>query len=208
MLKKPMNYAQLCFCIYEVYGKTKGHPFVVWGDKNNFYLNYIDKIHYLYSNARFLHIVRNGLDMAGSYRSVMNINSESPYAPKLPTEISDIASDWSNNLSKIHSSFALLPKEQHMTIRYEDLVNQPKSTLNEVCEWIKVEFEPLMLKFYLKNMIDKLEPKATMDWKKRTLEPISQSSIGAHSNFINNKEKAVFLRIAQNELNYYSYLKN
>lgn len=203
--RKPQNYAQLCAIVYEAYGENIGEKFSIWGDKNNFHIHHLRELYDLYGKARFLHIVRDGRDVACSYREVMKERSNSPYAPKLDTEISAIAEDWSSNVMKIQTFMESIPAVHVMTIRYEDLVSFPESTISSICNWLDVGFESEMLDFYRKNLAKSLEPSLTLDWKKRTMEPISQDTVGRHKNILTDDEESIFLSLADSVLRKFDY---
>jgi hypothetical protein len=205
-LNKPANYAELCAIIHAAFGISNGENFSIWGDKNNFYLNHLDELLSLYKKARFLHIVRDGRDVACSYREVMAAKSMSPYAPKLVTKITDIASEWSNNVMKIDSFMTLMPRGIAMTIRYEDLVLHSPSSFMAICEWLGFPFEADMLNFYQQNKTKKLEPELTMDWKMRTLQPISDDTVGRYASLLSNEEQEEFLAVAAIALHRFSYI--
>ena len=51
---RPNNYASLCELVYNIYGRAYNYNFSVWGDKNNYYLNCIDKLYSLFIIQRIL----------------------------------------------------------------------------------------------------------------------------------------------------------
>jgi hypothetical protein len=204
-LHKPANYAELCAVIYAAFGMNNGKKFSIWGDKNNFHLNHLYELLGLYKNARFLHIVRDGRDVACSYRDVMAAKSKSPYAPKLDTQIASIALEWSNNVTKVDSFMTLMPHEIAMTIKYEDLVSHSRSCMTAICEWLDIPFETDMLNFYQQNKSKKLEPESTMDWKKRTLQPISDDTLGRYAGLLSKQEQEEFWAVAASALHRFSY---
>jgi hypothetical protein len=203
---QPETYAELCCVVYSSFGLIVGKTLGIWGDKNNFHLNYLNQLLNLYKNARFLHLVRDGRDVACSYREVMATPSNSPYAPILKTNITDIALEWSSNVIKIDSFLSTMPHEAAMTIRYEDLVLSPQSILMSICEWLSLPFEVDMLNFHQQNKIKKLEPDLTIDWKKRTLHPISDATVRRYTNLLSNEEQDEFLGVAASALRRFSYI--
>lgn len=203
---QPESYAELCAIVYDAFGMSIRKDFAIWGDKNNFHLNHLDALLSLYKKARFLHIVRDGRDVACSYREVMSSKSRSPYAPKLETNITNIALEWSNNVMKVDSFMTLMPQEAGMTIRYEDLVLNSQSIITTICEWLGIQFEADMLNFYQQNKSKKLEPELTMDWKKRTLLPISDETVGRYTSSLTNEEQDEFLAAAARSLHRFSYV--
>ena len=144
---QPATYAELCSVVYTSFGLVAGKNFSIWGDKNNFHLNHLNELLGLYKNARFLHLVRDGRDVACSYREVMAAKSNSPYAPTLETRSADIALEWSSNVMKIDSFMSTMPRETTMTIRYEDLVLAPSSVVTAICEWLGIPLKQICLIF-------------------------------------------------------------
>lgn len=204
-LYKPVDFSGLCTVVYAAYGAKRGKKFKVWGDKNNFYLNHIPGLRSLYANGRFLHIVRDGRDVACSYREVMASGSSSPYAPKLNTDIAHIAGEWAGNVNRIDTHLASMPSHNAMTIKYENLVECPRTTIQSVCLWLGVPLEKQMLDFYQENLKSKLEPEQTLDWKKRTLRPISNETVGRYAHLLQESELESFMEIAGTALRRFSY---
>jgi hypothetical protein len=203
--RQPVNYAELCAVVYASYGLSIGKYFSLWGDKNNFHINYLGDLLGLYGEARFLHIVRDGRDVACSYREVMSKNSTSPYAPKLNTVVYDIAKEWFINVMRVDSFMNMMPSNQVMTVRYEDLVKNSSETVELICHWLGLNFESDMFNFHLKNRDKKLEPELTMDWKERTMQPISDETIGRHKTLLTNDELIQFAAIADQALSKFNY---
>lgn len=153
---QPRNYQELCAAVYSSYGISVGKKFKIWGDKNNFYIRNLDEIFSLFKIAFYLHILRDGRDVACSYRQVMAESSKSPYAPELKTEIAEIALDWTSNVLAIDSFMNSIPLAQSMTIKYEDLVFSPSRTTKWLCKWIGLPFDLKMLSCYKINADKKI----------------------------------------------------
>jgi predicted N-acyltransferase len=204
--RKPCTYSEACDSIYRCYCSHNGNDSTTWGDKNNYYLNHISSLARLFPNARFIHIVRDGRDIACSYRTIMATESNSPYRPVLPVNIDEIANKWSDDVHKSREQLARLDIRRVFELRYEDLVNKPEAIARRLCAGLGCIFEHRMLDFHIENKIRQLEPAATMDWKKRTLEPIDPSSIGRFHVELSKSEIAKFSDIARQELSYYQYI--
>jgi hypothetical protein len=188
------------------YGDVIGKRFAIWGDKNNFHTHHLPELAELFPSARFLHIVRDGRDVACSYREVMALGSTSPYAPVLPVEIERIAAEWGANVDRAAEFMARLGAARGRTIPYERLVGEPEAAVRELCAWIGVEFEPRMLAFHLENRRLGLEPELTRDWKRRTLEPVSGEKVRRHDRELDAGERAAFERLAGAPLRRFGYL--
>ena len=113
------------------------HGKTMWGDKSD-YLDRMYQIRQLFPNAKFVHIVRDGRDVANS---VMKM-------PWGPTNIKQAAEWWATHVRLGCAMGRMLDSEQYMEVRYEDLVADPELKLKEICEFLEVEFEPGMLEFY------------------------------------------------------------
>jgi len=203
--KQPSDYATLCALIYIAYAHINSRSPTIWGDKNNFYIDYLTTLNKIYPDARFLHIVRDGRDVACSYLEVMQNKSSSPYAPKLITDIESIANEWSANVSMAADFLNSLTSSRKMTVRYEDLVNQPEYILTPICSWLDLAFEPEILEFHDINRRKQLEPALTMDWKQRTMEPISANTVGRYSALLSAEEQELFSMTAGRTLTKFGY---
>jgi hypothetical protein len=178
----------------------------MWGDKNNYYLAHIDALRALYPGARFLHIVRDGRDVACSYREVMSRPSDNPYRPVLPVAIDDIARRWVRDVQSIRAQFATLDSGDTLETRYEDICFEPERELGRICTWLGITFSPKMLQFYKENREKQVEPPETIAWKLRTLEPITRDTIGRYVQMLDADELTQFLAIAAIELREYGYI--
>ena len=203
---RPTNYASLCACVVSAYALSQGRTPGIWGDKNNFHISRIVDLHRLFPAARFLHIVRDGRDVACSYRSVMETGSDSPYAPRLATTMTEIAREWSSNVDMAEKTLSDFPPEQHATVTYENLASHPESTLEKICAWLELPFDPEMLNFHSINKAYQLEPASTMDWKARTMKPVSSDTVGQYATVLNNAEIEEFERVAGPTLHSLGYI--
>ena len=179
----------------------KGKEIKAWGDKNNYFLNKTDLLNHLFPEAKFIYIVRDGRDVATSYISLKNLKTESPYAPKLPSEINEIALEWKENNIKATTFLSGLKESNVLIIRYEDLVNQLEENCKLICEFLNVPYTPQMLEYYKIG----LEPMQTLDWKKKTLRSPDKFAIGKYKKLLTSKEIDLFNFIAGKTLKEFGY---
>lgn len=201
----PASYAELCRLVYLEFGARQDKHPSIWGDKNNFHTRHLQELEGIFPGALFLHIVRDGRDVACSYRQVMERPSQSPYAPTLPVQIGAIAREWLDNVSRVRAFQETLPPNRQRTIRYEDLVADPPGRLAAICQWLGLDFQPTMLEFHEANRRHNTEPALTLDWKLRTLEPASGASVGQHRSLLSSAELDEFHTIAGPLLASYGY---
>ena len=202
----PANYTELMDVIYWTYVRRETGPTLFWGDKNNYYLGHVDSLLKLYPKAKFIHIIRDGRDVATSYMGLNKIKHTSKYAPRLPNEIREIAKDWNNNIKKIHVSFQKLPETQRLEVKYESLADKPVEFLEKICAFLNISYSSEMLNFYEKNQQKSLEPEEFNSWKKRNLKNIDTSAVGKYKTQLSKEEISNFEEIAHEVLKLYNYI--
>jgi len=202
---RPSNYAELTACIYTWFSKSKGRPRSRWGDKNNYYLNHIPTIKSLFPHAIFIHIIRDGRDVACSYKKLSARNINSPYAPKLPGEIGDIAESWVANIKAIRKSLDAISREQVIEIKYEELLLDTENVLKKICKCISEEYDPAMLQYTIMNEKQGLEPREFIEWKEKSHQPLLLNEIGRYKKELDGKEIMHFEEAARHILKIYNY---
>lgn len=150
---------------YQYYGDVNGAELL--GDKNNFYLHHISTLKELNPNLKYIHLIRDGRDVACSYLELMKKSYSSEYAPKLATKVSEIASEWSDNNQLISQA---LIEQQFILVRLEDLIEQPQMELEKICKFLGVDREKQMLDFYSKT--ENFEPSEYDEWKSKNKKPL------------------------------------
>lgn len=201
--KHPETYSEVVFLVYDFYAVKRGIEYKLWGDKNNFYLDYIDTIDKMYPKSKFLYIVRDGRDVACSYIELYNKNLSSKYAPKLPNQIDVIAKEWADNNKKILDSFAKLGSDRVFSLRYEDLVIQPESILKNICDFLGLTYSSDMLEFYNKPSFD--EPGEFLQWKSKLRMGPNASSMKRYEKSFSEDDLKVFDEQAGDMLKHFGY---
>jgi hypothetical protein len=120
-------------------------------------------------------------------------------------EIGRIAEDWKGNLTAVSHAFSKVPEENHMTIRYEDLVIRPREVVSQLCAWLDVDYNEALLGFFTQNRDFQLEPVETLGWKAKTLAPIDSEGVGRHVLELTLSEIAEFESVAGDVLAQYMY---
>lgn len=204
--RRPDSYPQLVSCVYEWYGLAQGRTFTRWGDKNNFHVHHIPTIRAMFPTAFFVHIARDGRDVACSYKKLAEQQFDTVYAPRLPHQIEDIAQQWQENIQAITSSFDRIGWQDVCEVRFEDLIDSTESTLRNLCDRLGEEFARSMLEYYVWNRERELEPAETLLWKRKNLEPPISAEVGRYNDELTGEEVDVFQRIARQELMRYGYV--
>lgn len=200
------GYATAVSAVYEFYGKSLGRHFSRWGDKNNFYVSHIATVNKMFPDCHFVEIVRDGRDVACSYRELHRKTITSAYAPSLPFDITEIAKQWRLNLEMAAGQLDLLPCERVHHVRFEDLVRSPKPTLDRLCHALGETFDPQMLGYPKLNREQELEPFEFLQWKERTLSPLDLNVVGRFRSELRGPEIKAFDEIAEPVLRRNAYI--
>jgi len=133
---KLLGFADTIAHLFKVYalvhGKTR------WGDKTPVYVRSINLLAELFPTALFVHIIRDGHNVAMSYLSV-------PWGPR---SIWEVARKWKVDVGAGIKAGRRLGPSRYMELRYEDLVSDPEVELKGICHFAGLEFIPSMLDFY------------------------------------------------------------
>ncbi len=200
---KPSNYGELVACIYLCYAEVPTGIRVIC-DKNNYYIHHVPELFKIWPNAQYIHLLRDGRDVACSYLDLVDIQTQSKYKPSLSTSVFQIAEEWKQNNKKI-AELSRLGVERYFLVKYEDLISDSKATVERLCDFLKIKFSAKMLEYYKTSQRDKMEPSETMDWKKRTKEKPDAKRIGRYKQDLSKDYIDKFTSIAGDALNKYGY---
>jgi hypothetical protein len=128
-----LSYHDAIAAAYRAYARSKGKD--MWGDKTPRYVEHIPFLASLFPTARFIHLVRDGRDVALSYADVS-------FGPKT---VSRSAHLWAKRVSAGMREGRAMGPERYTEVRYEKLVEDPERELKELCRFLGVSFEPVML---------------------------------------------------------------
>jgi len=122
--------------LFSSYSRSQGKK--IWGDKTPSFFRKIDILYSLFPNAKFIHIIRDGRDVFDSWRKMDPSKNNAAV----------VALDWCYKLFTIEKSFVKIPSDKKITIRYEDLLENPEQVVKLLCKLIDIKYESNMLNFY------------------------------------------------------------
>ncbi len=133
---KPAKAGPVVRAFYELYAESQGKA--RWGDKTPRYMRAMPRIEKALPEARFIHIIRDGRDVAlsQSERALDGAN----------VTLTESATRWQKRIQTAREHAAELVN--YREVRYEDLVTKPEETLRGICDYIDLPFEPVMLRYY------------------------------------------------------------
>jgi hypothetical protein len=126
----PSQLGEVLRIFYSMYAEQQGKP--RWGDKTPLYVLNMPLISQLLPEAHFIHVIRDGRDVALSVRRLSFG----------PDSIEEAALWWKERIQKGQESGAELP---YIEVRFEHLVGDPRRELERICGFIDLDFRPQML---------------------------------------------------------------
>jgi hypothetical protein len=120
---------------YRLYARRFGKP--RWGEKTPGYGSHLHRISALLPEAHFVHVIRDGRDVALSVRGLW-------FAPGDSME--EIARDWCRRIDETRAEAARCPR--YLEIRYESLVLDTEATLRVVDAFADLPFDPGQLAYH------------------------------------------------------------
>jgi len=120
---------------YECYANRFGKR--RYGDKTPPYVFEMPLVRQIFPDARFVHLIRDGRDVALSMRE------KAWWGPK---SMAETAAWWTHTIltARAHGSGA----PDYLEVRYEDLVQDPEATLRRICAFIELPWTAAMLRYY------------------------------------------------------------
>ncbi len=106
-----------------------------WGDKTPAYIEILPELACMYPKARFIHVIRDGRDVAKSVQATGWFGRWLHDNTKVWTHALEHQRQW------VRSAF----RDRILEVRYEKLLLHMEATLREVCRFLGEEFEPQML---------------------------------------------------------------
>jgi hypothetical protein len=151
---------------YRLYAKGQGKS--RWGDKTPGYATKMRRINRTLPEARFIHIIRDGRDVALSLRD---------REAGLSTE--QVARRWRHRINRTRRAAKHVP--DYLEVRYEDLVAEPEATLRRVCDHIELEWSPTMLSYHQRaaERLQEISQPLAAEEEKRALS--AESRLDAHA---------------------------
>lgn len=160
LLKTPTaTFAQAIDAVFRAYAARAGK--LRWGDKTPGYAHFIDVLARLFPAAKFVHLIRDGRDVALSMLELDNrhIHAATP------------AYFWSRTIARTRAQAAALGDERYMEIRYEDVVARPEASVRRLCEFLDLTFQPAMLQH--DGRILEGAPAQVQRWHRRLGQPVT-----------------------------------
>ena len=153
-------------------GKTR------WGDKTPYYILHLDIILEMFPEAQIIHIIRDGRDCALSMLE-----------RKWDLQIFNIyhaAYIW-NRYVTAGQDFGAIHPDRYFEIRYEDILNKPKLSMEKLCNFLNIQFDDSVINFRKSDGSGKTPLLA---------KPLQKSNQGKWKSRMSEKQLEVFESLA------------
>jgi hypothetical protein len=203
---EPFTVADGVRCFYRLYASRRGKTRA--GDKSPPYCLHLTSIDRLLPEAHFVHLIRDGRDVALSVRPLW-------FSPG--TTIEAIAGDWARHVR--------IAREQsrscahYLEIRFEDLVRDTTAVLRRICDFLALPYQSRMERYFetARDRLDEVQTRRRADgsvvigkteriaMQRWTTEPPSPSRIGRWRREMSNDERRRFAAVAGDLLDELGY---
>jgi Sulfotransferase family len=151
---EPMPYASFLTAIFDLYGRMRGKDLV--GNKTPDLVRKIDTLHSLWPKARFVHLIRDGRDVALSLMNWPRVSHKKPGTFKTWKDdpVSTAAFWWELNVRPGCDAGKSLGSDLCYEMRYESLVSDPKNECGRLCEFLDLPYDNSMLYYYREPVLN------------------------------------------------------
>jgi hypothetical protein len=158
----------------------------IWLEKTPGHLHRIGMINRFVPSARVINILRNGPDVVAS---LYEVKHRYPDVWTGPRTIDHCIARWNRDLA---CSRRHVGQSNHLLVRYEELVQDPSGTVEALCRFVDVPFQPEMLEQYT-SAAEVLLLQGE-DWKRgATRDPIGPAAVRKFEQIFRPEEQRYIL---------------
>jgi hypothetical protein len=122
--------------VFELYARKQGKR--RYADKSPRYALHMGRIVDLLPEACFLHVIRDGRNVALSL-------IEQPFGPN---SLGGCSIHWRDHVQHARAAGKALGKARYQELKYEDLIDEPEACLSRLCDFIGLRFDEEMLHYF------------------------------------------------------------
>jgi hypothetical protein len=130
------SYADAVRRVLHLYAARQGKP--RYADKTPGHVLRMGLLGELFPESRFVHVIRDGRSSWLGYR-------ERGFGPQ---SLADAAFNWKGRVLRGRRAGLALGTSRYREVRYEDLVEHPEATLEPLCAFLGLVYEPEMLRYH------------------------------------------------------------
>lgn len=167
-----MSYRALCQEIYCYYTAVHKKEATLVFDKNPGFSIFTETLVKIFPDSKFIHIIREPKSNINSFLNV----------PFEPNNVVILAYRWFFYNKCIENAKLKFP-DKFLTIKYEDLVQNPVHTTEKICNFLDIVYEPSMLDFYKKE-----RNQAKQSWHANLSSPLAAGNISKWANSLKERD--------------------
>jgi hypothetical protein len=144
---EPKHYAAFVTELFDLHGRAEGKPLV--GEKSPTYVRHLATMHELFPRARFVHLIRDGRDVALSaldWKKGERILGR--YATWQDDPVATAAIWWEWHVRLGREIGASLGPDLYYELSYESLVEDPEGECRKLCGFLGLRYDGAMLHFH------------------------------------------------------------
>ena len=131
----PSDVPTAIHAVFALYADKEKKP--LYGDKTPGYVRSLPRIAASFPEARFVHIIRDGRDVALSLLDV----------EWAPNSVVDAARFWKQRVEAGRNAGRVLGSDRYAELHYEAFVEDPPKEARRICDFLGLEFEEGMLEY-------------------------------------------------------------
>jgi hypothetical protein len=126
------DYSEAVRRLYALYAQKRGKG--RYGDKTQSNIHHLPLLAELFPEARFVHAVRDGRDVALAHTD--------------GTKIEQVALSWKRRVNAGREARQNLGADRYVESRFEELIDDTEGSVRRICDFIDLPYDPVMLTYY------------------------------------------------------------
>lgn len=177
--------------IYHYHADFHGQTYEVWGDKTPMHVWHMNAIRDVYPNVKFIHLIRDGVDVVNSY-----LKSRDGYS------IEQAAQRWNGSVQAFENFAKRHPDNCHV-VRYEALVAKPDEVIKQLCEFLAINYD--LSKIDQRENVTKMGDVTMLKHHENVFNSINTSSVGKGRKLLELEDREILHKLIGTELKKYGY---
>ncbi|MEM8938754.1 MAG: sulfotransferase [Bacteroidota bacterium] len=178
--------------IHQSYSEKQNKTALIFGDKHPYLTFHIPYLFSIFPRAKFIHLIRDGRDVACSWNRTKGL--------EMP--LLEAAKRWNWALKEVER-FKFLIKKNLIELSYETLVAQPEKTIRQICKFLGVSYS----KELLSSENNRSTKEIGVGHHENAVKEISTTSFGKWKRTLSETEMDLIMPILKKRLIKYNYFE-
>lgn len=177
--------------IYEMYAEAQDAKY--WCCKSMANIDYAEEFEMNGFNPFYIHLYRDGRDVALSFKKVM-VGHKHTY---------HLAKKWQEDQEKGLGLFNKLGSKRVIQVSYEELILNPETQMRRLCEFLNIDFNPIVFDFY--NSKDSVQTAESGEMWRNVRKPLLKNNFNKYSTEMTYEDILMFESVARSTLTKLNY---